>query len=235
MTLQKPTLSVLDWMASFDPVSKLRELRASGWTREFFPELDVLYGIPQVKEHHPEVDTGIHVEMVLEVATRLTTDPRARWAALVHDLGKGLTPADVLPQHIDHEERGVKPALEVAKRFGLPEDWGWLGAMTSRHHLQAHRCLDMKPNSTIKFIRAAEFQSKPALFECFVMACEADARGREGRMEAPYPQAAYLREVYAVVREFEVHVLKLEQDRIRAVKPILRRYQSKGVDQNDAQ
>jgi tRNA nucleotidyltransferase (CCA-adding enzyme) len=225
---QKSTF-VLDWMAGADPAGQLRELRESGWTRENFPELDVLYGIPQVKEHHPEVDTGIHVELVLEVAARLSTDPRARWAALVHDLGKGLTPSDVLPQHIDHEENGVKPALEVAKRFNLPEDWGWLGAMTSRHHLQAHRCLDMRANSTIKFIRKAGFPSRPALFECFVVACEADARGRTGRTEAAYPQAAYLREVFEVVRTFEAQFLKLEQDRIRAVSPLLRKHQVKGA------
>lgn len=226
---EKITISVADWMASANPVAQLRELRESGWTRENFPELDRLYGIPQVAEHHPEVDTGIHVELVLEVATRLSTDPRARWAALVHDLGKGLTPAHVLPQHIDHEEKGVDLALAAAKRFRLPEEWGWLGAMTSRHHLQAHRSLEMRANSTIKFIRKAGFQSRPALFECFVVACQADAQGRTGREDAPYPQADYLREVFLVVREYEVQYLKLEQDRIRDVQPLLRKYAKKGV------
>jgi tRNA nucleotidyltransferase (CCA-adding enzyme) len=225
----KVIVHVADWMASADPVAKLHQLRESGWVEEFFPELHKLYGVPQVAEHHPEIDTGIHVELVLEVATKLSTDPRARWAALVHDLGKGLTPAHVLPQHIDHEERGVDLALEAAERFGLPEDWKWLGAMTSRHHLQAHRCLEMRPNSTIKFIRNAGFPSRPTLFECFVVACQADAQGRTGREDSPYPQAAYLREVFEVVREYEVQFLKLEQARISAVKPLLKKHAKKGV------
>ena len=226
---------VLDWMSMAAPADELRRLRATGWTREHFPELDDLYGIPQVKEHHPEVDTGIHIELVLEVAATLTTDPRARWAALVHDLGKAVTPVHLLPQHIDHEERGYLLALGAAKRFGLPEDWAWLGAVTSRHHLQAHRCLDMRPHSTIKFIREASFQSKPALFECFVLACEADARGREGRTNSAYPQAEYLRAAYSVVREYESRFLKLEQERIAAIKPLLKQFQSLTKGASDEQ
>lgn len=219
--------TILNWMASPDPAAELRNRRASGWTREYFPELDRLYGIEQVAEHHPEVDTGIHTELTLEMAAKLSTDPRARWAALVHDLGKGLTPAHILPQHIDHEERGVKPAFDVAKRFALPDDWGWIGAMVSRHHLQAHRSLEMRPNSVIKFIREAGFPGRPTLFECFVVACEADARGRTGFADRDYPQAAYLREVYAVVREFEAQQMQLEQDRVRAVKPLLAKFKDK--------
>jgi tRNA nucleotidyltransferase (CCA-adding enzyme) len=223
-------VSIPDWMASADPAARLRQLRASGWLAEHFPELDRLYGVPQVEEHHPEIDTGIHIELVLEVAARLTTDPRARWAALVHDLGKGLTPKEQYPQHINHEKLGEKPAREVARRFRLPDDWGWLGAAVSVHHLQAHRCLEMRANSTIKFIREAGFPSRPTLFECFVVACEADARGRAGMTERAYPQAGYLREVYGIVREFEAKYLKLEQETIRTVEPLLKKHGRKGAN-----
>jgi tRNA nucleotidyltransferase (CCA-adding enzyme) len=215
---------IMDWMSCADPVTKLRELRASGWTREYFPELDVLYGVVQPAEHHPEIDTGVHVELVLGVAAMLSNDPRTRWAALVHDLGKGVTPVDQLPQHKMHEEAGVPLARAAGERFGLPDDWVWLGAMTSRHHLQAHRSLDMKGSSSVRFIRKAGFATRPPLFECFLAACEADARGRTGRENNPYPQAPYLREVFAVVREFEVKEMHLEQARTRAVAPILSKY-----------
>jgi len=215
---------IMDWMSCADPVAKLRELRANGWTRERFPELDVLYGVAQPAEHHPEIDTGVHVELVLGVAASLSNDPRTRWAALVHDLGKGLTPTDKLPQHILHEEAGVPLARAAGERFKLPDDWVWLGAMTSRHHLQAHRSLEMKGNSSVRFIRKAGFADRPPLFECFLAACEADARGRTGRENNPYPQADYLREVFVVVREYEVKEMHLEQARTKAVTPILRKY-----------
>lgn len=122
------------WMKSDAPHEVMCKLRASGWLREHAPELDRLYGIPQRVEHHPEVDTGIHIKLTLERAARLTEDPRVRFAALVHDLGKGLTPPEEWPRHHGHEELGFEPALELGTRLGVPEEWRELGGLVARFH-----------------------------------------------------------------------------------------------------
>lgn len=147
------------WMKSDAPHEVMRELRASGWLREHAPELDRLYGIPQRVEHHPEVDTGIHIELTLEMAARLTEDPRVRFAALVHDLGKGLTPPEEWPRHHGHEELGFEPALELGARLGVPEEWRELGGLVARFHLHAHRALDVPPRTLVRFFRDANLHT----------------------------------------------------------------------------
>ncbi|MBC8742756.1 HD domain-containing protein [Paraburkholderia sp. UCT31] len=218
MSTKLEDVNVLDWMANGNPVAILLKLRASGWVAEHFPELDALWGVEQNPEHHPEVDTGLHTELVLGVAARISTDPRVRWAALVHDLGKGLTPKHELPRHIDHERRGIPLALAAAERFSLPQEWAWLGAVMSQYHLLAHQAFVLKSASLVSLIRESGFLDKPKLFECFVLACEADKRGRAGRTEEAYPQSAYLREVYKVVRSFERRQTLLDRERADAVR-----------------
>lgn len=211
---------LVDWMANRDPVAILHKLRASGWVAEHFPELEALWGVPQNPEHHPEVDTGIHTEMVLGMATRISSDPRVRWAALVHDLGKGVTPKDELPRHIDHELRGVPLVRAAAARFSLPADWIWLGVAMSQYHLLAHQALILKSASLVRFIRESGFLERPKMFDCFVLACEADKRGRAGRTEDAYPQGPFLREAYEVVRKFENRQAELDRDRDTAVRAL---------------
>ena len=193
------TQQFMAWMAEEHPEKRLRELHASGELRAFLPEVDALWGVPQPELHHPEVDTGEHVALVLEQAARLSPEPVVRYAALMHDLGKALTPAEDLPRHPGHEERGVRPARKLGQRLALPEDWVWLGEKTSEYHLHAHRALEMSPKGVVRFFETSGFLEQPRLFEMFVLACEADARGRKGLQERDYPQADFLRRMHDVL------------------------------------
>lgn len=186
------------WMSANKPHHIMRLMRANGWLREHAPEVNRLYGVPQRADHHPEVDTGVHVELVLEIASELSSDPRVRYAALVHDLGKGLTPQAEWPRHHKHEELGVQPGLELAQRLGVPADWQLLGAAVARFHLHAHRAMDASPRSLMRFFRDAKFFEHPQLVEHFTLACEADARGRAGLQNRPYPQAQRIRTAFEI-------------------------------------
>lgn len=214
------------WMATADPVAELRERRDNGWLAANLPELEVLWGIPQPAAHHPEIDTGRHIELVLARVSQLSADPRVRFAALVHDLGKGLTPEDQWPQHINHEVLGEAPVRAVVHRFDLPEDWAWLGVTTSVWHLHAHRALDLKASSVVRFLRNAGCLERPALFEGFLLACQADAQGRLGREHEPYPQAHYLRQAFNAITSIppDDDEAQLHQQRVSAVKRVLRAF-----------
>jgi tRNA nucleotidyltransferase (CCA-adding enzyme) len=188
------TPDLLSWLDEAAPGEALAGLRASGWLAGHLPEVDALYGVPQSPEHHPEVDTGIHIELCLMMAERLGASARARFAVLMHDLGKALTPKDELPKHIDHETRGLVPVAAVCERLGVPVDWRDLALLMCELHLHAHRALEMRSSSVVKFMQSAGFdQSEDAFFEDFVVACEADKLGRTGKEGQPYPQGQFLR------------------------------------------
>jgi tRNA nucleotidyltransferase (CCA-adding enzyme) len=209
-------------MAADRPHHVMRLMRANGWLRSHAPEVDRLYGIPQRAEHHPEVDTGIHVELTLEVASELSADPRVRYAALVHDLGKGLTPAENWPRHHQHEELGVEPGLELGRRLGVPEDWQRLGMAVARFHLHAHRAMESSPRTLVRFFRGARFFEQPEIVEPFTLACEADARGRAGQQGRPYPQGERVRTAFAIANRVDTGDPKhLHEARIEAVRNAL--------------
>jgi tRNA nucleotidyltransferase (CCA-adding enzyme) len=176
------------------PSAFLRVLRESGALRVLFPEVDALYGVPQRPEFHPEVDTGIHVELVLDAAASLAPgDSLVGWCALTHDLGKALTPADVLPRHIMHEQRGVEPVRAMSARLKVPAEYAFMAEMVCRHHLNAHMALQLKPSTILRLLEALGALRRPARLETFLLACMADKRGRLGSEAADYPQADYLR------------------------------------------
>jgi len=176
------------------PSAFLRALRESGALRVLFPEVDALYGVPQRPEYHPEVDTGVHVEMVLDAAARLAPgDALVGWCALAHDLGKALTPADVLPRHIMHEQRGIEPVRAMSARLKVPVEYAFMAEMVCRHHLNAHMALELKPTTILRLLEALGALRRPQRLEAFLLACEADKRGRLGSEDAAYPQADYLR------------------------------------------
>ncbi|MGE7137293.1 multifunctional CCA addition/repair protein [Luteibacter sp. NPDC031894] len=176
------------------PSAFLRVLRESGALRVLFPEVDALYGVPQRPEFHPEVDTGIHVELVLDAAARLAPgDALVGWCALTHDLGKALTPADVLPRHIMHEQRGIEPVRAMAARLKVPVELAFMAEMVCRHHLNAHMALELKPSTVLRLLEGLGALRRPARLETFLLACMADKRGRLGSEDADYPQADFLR------------------------------------------
>jgi len=175
-------------------VQILRDVGALG---VLFPELDRLFGVPQPEAHHPEVDCGVHVLMVLAQAAELSEDPRVRFAALVHDLGKGITPPAQWPAHHGHEAAGEALVREMADRLRLPRDYARLGRMTARWHAHVHRALQLRPATVMKLLEGCDAFRRPADFERFLLACEADVRGREGRQAQAYPQADLIRDCLA--------------------------------------
>jgi tRNA nucleotidyltransferase (CCA-adding enzyme) len=175
-----------------EPSRMFAVLRDCGALARLLPELDRLWGVPQSAEHHPEVDTGVHVMMVVDMAARLQTSLPVRFAALTHDLGKGTTAADVLPRHIGHEERSVRLLKGLCQRLRVPVECKELADVVAREHGNIHRSADLSAAATVRLLERCDAFRKPARFAEVLLACECDARGRLGFAEAPYPQALRL-------------------------------------------
>jgi tRNA nucleotidyltransferase (CCA-adding enzyme) len=177
-----------------EPSAFVRSLRECGALQVLFPEIDALYGVPQPPQHHPEVDCGAHLELVLDQCAKLAPgDDLAGFCALTHDLGKALTPGDVLPRHIAHEHRGLKPLAALCERLKVPTEYAQLAALTCRHHLDSHRALELKPATVLMLLEAFDAFRRPERLEPFLITCTADKRGRLQHEHDPYPQADFLR------------------------------------------
>jgi tRNA nucleotidyltransferase (CCA-adding enzyme) len=160
---------------------------------KLFPEIEALFGVPQTKEYHPEIDAGLHTIMTLNQSVRLSADPMIRFAALVHDLGKATTQKDKLPSHHGHEERGAKIIDKLCKRYRIPNKYCKLAINVSKFHLDCHRIQEMKPETVLKKLEQLDAFRRPERFEQFLIACEADARGRAGFEDRDYPQVEYFK------------------------------------------
>ncbi|MES2584142.1 MAG: multifunctional CCA addition/repair protein [Pseudomonadota bacterium] len=167
-------------------------LRDCGALKRLLPELDRLWGVPQSVEHHPEVDTGIHVMLVLDMAAQLHAPLAVRFACLTHDLGKGTTPADVLPRHLAHEKRSVDLLLNVCQRLRIPVECKELAEVVAREHGNIHRSESLNAAAVVRLLERCDAFRKPARFADVLLACECDARGRLGLHDTPYPQAPRL-------------------------------------------
>lgn len=188
-------------LAEPNPEIFVTVLRACGALARLLPELDCLWGVPQRAEYHPEIDTGIHTIMTLQQAVLLTAesrDTRVRFAALVHDLGKGTTPAHELPRHIAHEHRGLPLVRAVCERLAVPKDHRDLALAVTELHLNCHRLFELRPETVLKMLQKLDAFRRPERLPLFTAACMADARGRTGFEQQPYPQADYLSEALAV-------------------------------------
>ena len=176
------------------PSAFLRVLRDTGALAVLFPEVDALYGVPQRAEFHPEIDTGVHLEMVLDMAAKLAPgDDLVGFCAFTHDLGKALTPKDELPRHVGHEHRGVAPLRSLASRLKVPTEYAELAELVCREHLNAHRAFELKPATVLKLLTALDALRRPERLQTFLNACMADKRGRLGHEQDDYPQASWLR------------------------------------------
>jgi len=175
------------------PSRMFEVLRDCGALARLLPEVDRLWGVPQRAEHHPEIDTGVHLMMVLDMSARLRGSLSVRYACLGHDLGKGTTPADVLPRHLGHEGRSVKLLQQVGQRLRVPNDCRELAEVVAREHGNIHRCEELGAAALLRLLERCDALRQPARFESVLLACECDARGRLGWSERPYPQAAHLR------------------------------------------
>jgi len=163
-------------------------LRACGALQKLFPEIEALFGVPQPEKHHPEVDTGEHVLLVIDKAAELSRDPQVVFAALVHDFGKGVTPTADWPQHIGHESKGAAMVTEFCRRFRAPNEYRDLGFLTARYHSHCHRALELKPQTMLRALEALDGFRRPERVHKFVLACEADARGRTGYEDYDYKE-----------------------------------------------
>ena len=180
-------------LAGPNPQVFFEVLRECGALAVVFPEIDALFGVPQPEKWHPEIDSGIHTLMVLEQAAILSTDTGVRFAALVHDLGKATTAKNILARHTGHEQRSVKIVKALSKRLPVPVAFRELGCLVAEYHLHAHRAFELRPATILKVLSRADVFRRPARFEKFLLACEADARGRTGFENRPYPQADFFR------------------------------------------
>ena len=171
-----------------EPSRMFNLLRDCGALERLLPELNRLWGVPQRAEYHPEVDTGVHAMMVLDMSARLQTSLAVRFACLCHDFGKGTTPADVLPRHIDHEQRSVDLLLDVCERWRVPNDCKELAEVVAREHGNIHRSSELNPSAVLRLLERCDAIRKPERFEEALLACECDARGRLGFEESAYPQ-----------------------------------------------
>ena len=185
-------------LRSRTPSAFLQTLRDADALRAVLPEVDALYGVPQRAEFHPEVDTGTHIELVCDMAARLAPgDDRIGFAALVHDLGKALTPVDELPRHVMHEQRGIEPVIALGERLKVPAEHRELAVLCCREHLNVHRLDELKPATVHDLVARCDGFRKPARIDQLALVCEADKRGRAGMADTDYPQGDSLRRLHA--------------------------------------
>lgn len=208
----------------------IQVLRDCNALKTLMPEVDALFGVPQPEAHHPEIDTGAHTLSVLEQSAEHVQPLTVRWACLLHDLGKGLTPEHEWPRHIAHEHKGLKLIKAVNERFKVPRDCQELALLVGQYHTHGHRALELKASTLLELLQSFDAYRRPQRFEEFIAACEMDARGRKGLEQRSYPQADYLRGAAAAARAVAVQPLlekgfkgpelgeAIKRERLRALK-----------------
>ncbi len=218
------------------PTRFFMALKECGALSRLFPEIDALFGIPQPEEHHPEIDTGVHTMMALESAVRLSCDRQVRFAALVHDLGKALTPKPEWPKHIGHEEAGATLVAALCNRYKAPAAYRDLGKLVAQYHLRCHRALELKASSIVKLLGVLDTFRRPERLRQFVLACHADAIGRKGFENRSYPQAEFLIAAHAAASQISGKAISdrgftgprvgemMHEQRTKAVKSIIKEW-----------
>ncbi len=213
------------------PARFFEVLRECGALAVLFPEIDNLFGVPQPEQHHPEIDTGIHTMMVLTQAARLSDDGRVRFAALVHDLGKGTTPKSEWPRHIAHEERGVPLVEALCDRYKVPNDYRQLAVLVTRYHLHYHRAAELRHDTFLKTLEALDAFRRPERFELFLLACEADSRGRPGFEDQHFDQPQIYRKVFAAAQAVQSSDIIAAGARGKEIKTALAQARIKAIQQ----
>ena len=213
-------------------------LRQCGALKIWFTELDVLWGIPNPPQWHPEIDTGIHTIMVLQQAAKLSDKLTVRFAALVHDLGKGLTPQAKWPSHPGHEKSGLAAVNSLCDRLKAPNECRELSLLMSEYHTHVHKAFELKPATVLKVLNHCDVWRKPQRFADLLLCCEADARGRTGFENRDYPNANYFWQAYQAALQVDVKAIvasglkgeaikqHLNELRISAIKDFKASYQT---------
>jgi len=185
------------------PRTYIEVLRQCNALKVLFPELERLFGVAQRADYHPEIDTGIHVLMALDQATALDNDTAIRFAVLVHDLGKGITPKDVLPKHTGHEERGVQLVNDLCDRLKVPNRYRDLAVSVSRYHLLCHKAPTLRPKTILKILNGVGALRQPEKLAQFIRCCESDARGRLGFENSTYESGIWLTKVFNAIQTID--------------------------------
>ena len=197
-------------------------LRACGALAVVFPEIEALFGVPQPERWHPEIDTGVHTLMVVEQAAKLSDQLDVRFAALVHDLGKASTPADKLPSHPGHEAKSVAIIRQLAKRLPVPSTARDLALIVAEFHTHVHRAFELRPSTILKVLERSDAFRRPGRFRQFLVACEADARGRTGLEDREYPQADYFQRAFQAASGISVKTVIGDETDGRKIAGLLR-------------
>jgi tRNA nucleotidyltransferase (CCA-adding enzyme) len=187
------------------PSRMFEVLRDCGALARLLPEVDRLWGVPQRADYHPEVDTGVHLMMVMDMSARLEAPLPVRFACLMHDLGKGTTPADILPRHIGHEERSARLLKGVCERLRVPIECKELAEVVAREHGNIHRSSEFGAAAIVRLLERCDAFRKPQRFDLALLACECDARGRGGMEDKPYPQRQRLMQALAAAQSVATH------------------------------
>lgn len=198
-------------MACRAPDVFIRVLRDCGALRALLPEVDRLFGVPQPAKYHPEVDTGVHTLLCLQQAVRLSDDPAIRYATLVHDVGKGVTNKEKWPSHHGHETLGLPLLTAINERLHVPNEFSKLAALVCEHHTKLHRVQELRPTTLLNLIETLDGFRRPERLQKFMLACEADARGRTGLEERDYPQRAYLTTILNELSRLDIGALLKEK------------------------
>jgi tRNA nucleotidyltransferase (CCA-adding enzyme) len=213
------------------PQVYLQVLRDCGALKVILPEIDALFGVPQPERWHPEIDTGIHMLMVMQQAARISDDPVMRFGALMHDLGKGTTPKHELPRHIGHEARGVPLVRAVCERWRVPNEYRELALMCAEHHGKLHTVFEMRISTLLTFIEQLDALRRPQRFEQFLQACEADSRGRTGFEDREYPQADFLKAARDLVADIKPDQTKIANHSGKKIAEDLRQQRIAALEQ----
>ncbi len=194
-------------MAAPSPAEFVRVLRECGALQVILPEVDNLFGVPQPEKYHPEIDTGIHILLCLEQIAGLSHDPVARYATLIHDVGKAVSDRTKWPSHFGHETLGLKLQSAITRRLKVPNEYAQLAALVCEHHTKLHRVAQLKPKTLLGLLESLDAIRRPERFDKFLLACEADARGRTGLEDENYPQRDYLLRILEAVCGIDVATL----------------------------
>ena len=189
------------------PSRMFEVLRDCGALARLLPEVNQLWGVPQRAEYHPEIDTGIHLMLVLDMCARLQTSLPVRLACLTHDLGKGTTPADLLPRHLGHEERSARLLKGVCERLRVPTECRELADVVAREHGNIHRSGELNAAALVRLLERCDAFRKPQRFGEVLLACECDARGRLGQAESPYPPGPRLSAALSAAQGVATHLI----------------------------
>ncbi len=188
-------------------------LRVCDALQVILPEVNRLFGVPQPAKHHPEIDTGVHTLMCLDQACLLSDDPVMRYAVLMHDVGKGVTDPGKWPSHHAHESLGLKLQAEITTRLHVPNEYSRLAAIVCEHHTKLHRVRELRATTLLKLLETLDAFRRPERLDKFLLACEADARGRTGLEDRDYPQRQYLLRVLDAVLAIDIPALLSSEEK----------------------